>query len=192
MAAQRRKRKRYKKKEAYASPYLGTIPKEDKEVYKQLGFSLLSFAAGQTVGAAVGKFSGYTGAVITGLGFWKKNLYATSFGAGMALSEANGPSGFSVESAKERAMGFFKTVGGKFMHPTEASETSSSTQTATTTNGFAGLGEATEQPKYFLNPYTQNADFSQAIRGLENIEAEIREVSGIEDEIGDLDEDRNY
>ncbi|HVD99535.1 MAG TPA: hypothetical protein VNB90_15105 [Cytophagaceae bacterium] len=189
--AKGRKKRKYVRRKTQPSLYLGAIPKEDKEVYKQLGFSLLSFAAGQALGAAVGKFSGYTGALITGAGFWKKNLYATSFGAGMALSEANGPSGFTIDSAKERTMSFLEKVGGKFMHPMTASETST-TQTSTTTNGFTGLGEATEQPKYFLNPYTQNADFSQAMRGLENIEAEIREVSGIEDEIGDLDEDRNY
>ena len=183
--AQRKKRKKYKKRTTRSSGTLGAIPKEDKEIYKQLGLTVLSFVAGQTLGAAGGKYSGYVGALITGAGFWKKNMYATSFGAGMTLAESNGPSGFNLKSIEERSMGFLKTIGNKFMSPNSGSE--SSTSTSTTTNG---LGEGTGQPKYFLNPYTQNADFSKAMRELENVESKVREVSGIED---DLDvTDRNY
>ncbi len=186
--AQRKKRRKYKKRSGSASWSLGATPKkEDKEIYKELGLSVLSFAVGQAAGAAGGKLSGYAGLLITGAGFWKKNIYATSFGAGMALAEANGPSGFTLDSIKERSTGFLKTVGKKFISPMGESE-STTTTTATPTNG---LGEGTQQPKYFLNPYTQNQDFSQAIRDLENIDAKVREVSGIEDEIGDLEE-RNY
>ena len=187
--AQRKRRRKSRRKAVSTSWNLGATPKDDKEVYKELGFSVLSFAAGQALGAAVGKYSGYAGALITGAGFWKKNIYATSFGAGMTLSEANGPSGFSLDSVKERSMGFIKTVGGKFLHPGGSTEASTTTTTETTTNG---LGEATEQPKYFLNPYTQNNDFSQAMRTLENIETEVREVSGIEDEVGEIEEEKNY
>ena len=174
-----KKRKRRRYKTTGSSPLVTTPSKESKELdHKQLGLTVLSFVLGQTVGAAVGKTSGYLGSVITGVGVWKKNLYATSFGAGMTMSEANGASGFSLDSVKERTMGFVKIVGGKFLHPMGEQETTAS-ETGTATNG---LGEGEQQPKYFLNPYTQNNDFSQAMRDLEKVEAEVREVSGIEDD----------
>ncbi len=183
--AQQKKRKKYKRKSGSTSWGLGATPAMvSKQTDRmQLGLSVLSFALGQTIGAAVGKTSGYVGALITGAGVWKKNMFATSFGAGMTLSEANGPSGFSMENIKERSMGFVKTVGEKFISP--MGESTPTTDTATN-----GLGEGEQQPKYFLNPYTQNADFSQAMRDLENIETQVREVSGIADDM-DMNE-RNY
>lgn len=188
--AQGKKRRKYKRRSAGASWNLGATPqKDDKEIYKELGLSVLSFVAGQAAGAALGKTSGYVGVLVTGAGFWKKNIYATSFGAGMTLAEANGPSGFTLDSVKERSMGFAGNVWKKFTSPMGGDEAATTTTTtAATTNG---LGEGTQQPKYFLNPYTQNQDFSQAMRELENMEAKVREVSGIEDEIGDLEES-NY
>lgn len=185
---QRRKRRKYKKSGKTSSALGDTPVKEGKEVYKQLGLTVLSFAAGQIVGAAAGKFSGYAGALITGAGFWKKNIYATSFGAGMTLSESNGAAGFSIESIKERSMGYVKTVGEKFLSPLGTAE-SAAVNTATTTNG---LGEGEAPPKYFLNPYTENTDFNKALRDLDHIENKVREVSGIEnEEVGDLSEE-NY
>lgn len=123
---------------------------------KEIGFAVLSFFGGTIMGAALGKYSGLGGLAIAGLGAWKKNMYATSLGAGMFLSTvpkavSTGTDGIavgeidgiSIDSIKENTKNYFQNLASKLMlKSSEAVE------------GLNGEDDVT----YFINPYTQSPD----------------------------------
>ncbi len=143
---------------------------------KEIGFAVLSFFGGTIMGAALGKYSGLGGLAIAGLGAWKKNMYATSLGAGMFLSTVPKAAstgtdgiavgeidGISMESIKENTKNYFQTLASKLMlKSSEAVE------------GLNGEGE--DDVTYFINPYTQSADKLDT-RALDRIQEQIAQMN---------------
>ncbi|MFN8414825.1 MAG: hypothetical protein U0U66_00690 [Cytophagaceae bacterium] len=142
---------------------------------KEIGFAVLSFFGGTIMGAALGKYSGLGGLAIAGLGAWKKNMYATSLGAGMFLSTVPKAAitgtdgiavgeidGISMESIKENTKNYFQTLASKLM--LKSSET----------EGLNGEGE--DDVTYFINPYTQSADKLDT-RELDRIQEQIAQMN---------------
>ena len=143
---------------------------------KEIGFAVLSFFGGTIMGAALGKYSGLGGLAIAGLGAWKKNMYATSLGAGMFLSTVPKAAstgtdgiavgeidGISMESIKENTKNYFQTLASKLMlKSSEAVE------------GLNGEGE--DEVTYFINPYTQSADKLDT-RELDRIQEQIAQMN---------------
>ena len=126
---------------------------------KEIGLAVLSFFGGTIMGAALGKYSGLGGLAIAGLGAWKKNIYATSLGAGMFLSavpkaagdatngiEDEDMDGISMESIKENTKNYFQILASKLMLKAAPSQDG--------TSGLNGEDDVT----YFINPYTQSSD----------------------------------
>ena len=117
---------------------------------------ILAAVAASGAGAAIGKHSLAMGVPVILLGAYKKNLYITAAGLGLALSNGfqnatktstttNGVNGFDIkeiaQGAKDRMSTFFDNFKEKLYLP------ASTTSTATD-----GLGE-NDNVKYFINPY---------------------------------------
>lgn len=144
---------------------------------KEIGFAVLSFFGGTIMGAALGKYSGLGGLAIAGLGAWKKNMYATSLGAGMFLSTVPKPTdnatnglededmeGISIESIKENTKNYFQTLANKLMLKASPSQ-----------EGTSGLG-GEDDVTYFINPYTQSPDKLDT-RELDRIQEQIAQMN---------------
>lgn len=161
---------------------------------KEIGFAILSFFGGTAIGAALGKYSGIGGLAIAGLGAWKKNMYATSLGAGMFLSavpkvagdatngiEDEDMEGISMESIKENTKNYFQTLASKLMLK--------ATPTQVSTSGLNGEDDVT----YFINPYTQGSDKLDT-RELDRIQEQIAQMNNpVNGTFGDPDlNERNF
>ncbi|ABG58753.1 hypothetical protein [Cytophaga hutchinsonii] len=141
---------------------------------KEIGVAVLSFFGGTIIGAALGKYSGLGGLAIAGLGAWKKNMYATSLGAGMFLSTVPKPmgdatngisdeemEGVSIASIKENTKNYFQTLASKLM-----------LKSSEGTNGLSGEDDVT----YFINPYTQGSGKLDT-RELDRIQEQIAQMN---------------
>ncbi len=157
---------------------------------KEIGYAILSFFGGSVLGAVIGKPSGLVGVAVGGAGVFKKNIYAASIGAGMifgagtkaivASSGTNGISdeemdGFSMDALKERAKGYFQSLGQRLYLPVPKQEP---------VNGLNG-----EEVNYFLNPYTSQND-ALDMRELDKVSSQVAQMNG--GSMGDFDEDRNF
>ncbi len=154
---------------------------------KQIGFAMLSFFGGTVLGTAVGKYSGIGGLAIGGVGAWKKNIYASSFGAGMFLSTVRPVSqgtngiedqemeGFSIKNITENTKSYFQSLGQKLMLKAPSSEI----------NGLHG----DEEVNYFINPYSQRTlDTSE----LDRIQDGISEMNNGTSGFGDFEPGVNF
>lgn len=172
MAARKKGRKKRSRNKGF-SGIPGTMTKQMSR--KELGLAMLSFFGGTVLGSAIGKYSGLSGLAFAGAGVWKKNLYATSFGAGMFLSTVAKPAGstttesvqglgeFSVDAMKENTMSYLKSLGSKLMLKAPASEG---------TNGLNG-----DEVTYFINPYTQQQE-ALDLRALDKIQEKVVQMQG--------------
>lgn len=184
---------------------------------KQLGFIVLSYFGGVVAGNYLGKWSGFGGAGLIGVGIWKKNPYLTGLGAGALFSAGQNAvkenlsgnedemEGFDfkkfVSDGNERAKNYFQVLGQKFMltKPAESKTTNSSTTTqenTATTNGMNGDENQEEKQVYFI-PQGNNLN---DIDYMSKLDDQIKQLTGTQDaeepvegtgEI-DLDSGRNY
>lgn len=165
---------------------------EEKGISRaQIGYAMLSFFGGALIASSlnntkIGKFTGAAGVIAGGLGAWKKNLYATSFGAGMFFSTVNLPKseqpvsgleddsvmGIDFKSIANNTKNYFKHLGAKLM--LKASET-----TTETVNGL--FGEPQEEVKYFLNPLTGDTSSELDLSELNAIEDQMEQMAATEE-----------
>jgi hypothetical protein len=166
-----------------------------KEISReQIGYAVLSFFGGALIasslsGTQAGKFTGAAGILTGGFGAWKKNLYATSFGAGMFFSGVNLPKpeqpvsgledetvmGIDFKSIADNTKNYFKHLGAKLM----LKEPETLTVTNSTVNGLNG--EEKEEVKYFLNPLAGEASSEPDLSELNAIEEQMDQMAATEE-----------
>jgi hypothetical protein len=195
-----RGKKGRKKSAGLGTTPAGTTGARSAEMSRdKIGYAVLSFFGGAMIASALnntgaGKFSGLAGIVAGGVGAWKKNLYAASFGAGMFFSTVSLPKpaaegtsgvedgevmGFDFKTIAENTKGYFQNLGNKLM--LKAPEQATVTQPETT----SGLnGE--DQVKYFLNPESRN---ELDLSALNNIEEQMEQT---ENNVELDSEERNF
>jgi hypothetical protein len=175
-----------------------TAPRSAEMSRAKIGYVVLSFLGGAVVASAlnnttVQKFTGLAGIVAGGVGAWKKNLYAASFGAGMFFSTVSLPKpvegtsgigdevmGFDLKTIADNTKSYFQNLGNKLMlkAPVDAGIPTE------TTNGLNGDDEV----KYFINPYTQRQN-GLDLSALNNIEEQLEQMENS----AELDsEERNF
>ena len=141
---------------------------------KQLLIGVLAALGGNIVGAGLGNFSFWGGALVSGVGIMTRNLYVTAAGAGMLVNTIqkapgaiNGADdemdGISIEGAKTRVSHLFDSLKNKMMlqPPSE---------------GVSGLGE--NQVRYFTNPYETNRS-SLDLSELNRIQEQVARMDGL-------------
>lgn len=149
---------------------------------KHLVIGVLSAIGGNIIGAGLGKYSFWGGAIVSGIGVATKNMYLSAAGAGMLVNTINksssGTNGFedeemeglSIEGAKERVKHLFDNYKNRMMLKS-ASES------------VSGLGNTEGEVRFFHNPYELNRsslDLSQLDRLQEQVAA-LNQTNGIDD-----------
>jgi hypothetical protein len=149
---------------------------------KQVGFAFLSFFGGAVAGNVLGKYSGWPGIGIASVGLYNRNIYATSFGAGMMFTpqviksplgsvEDENMEGLSVKQAMENTKDYFKNIGSKFIFKTP--------KPSQATNGLSGQEETAN---YFVNPLSGQSNTID-LSELDKLSAQITQMQGTTEDI---------
>lgn len=190
----RKKKRKHKKHSSFLSGFSASAEKSSMgNTAKETGLALVAGLTGSFVGALFGKWSMFPGALVAGIGVYKKWTWLTAGGIGLAMSNGfqnakaqtpvaptEGVDGIKeiTEGAKQRVGNFFENFKEKLFLPPSA---------PTTTDG---LGED-DQVTYFVNPYnkgTGDIDTSE----LERLEKKLDQMNTPPPTNGlmDLDMDR--
>lgn len=170
----------------------GNITGSGIETAKDLLFGVVG---GGVAGAIAGRFSLLAGAIVTGIGHFKKSRLATSLGIGMmasgtlkATQTVSGVDG--LEGAKERVMSLKDGLTEKLFLDKILKK-----KTAEATNGMGDV-------QYFLPGNEARLEGDLDLSALDRIERQVtasaeqyKQVNGmgsLEGEMGDLDPQNNY
>lgn len=141
---------------------------------KQLLIGVLAALGGNILGAGLGNFSFWGGALVSGVGIMTRNLYVAAAGAGMlvntiqkvpgAMSGADDEmGGISIDGAKTRVSHLFDSLKSKMMLQPPA-------------EGVNGLGD--HETRYFTNPYETNKS-SLDLSELNRIQEQVARMDGL-------------
>lgn len=175
-------RRRKRRKKGGFSGFAGVMEAPKQIEQKHLIIGVLSAIGGNIIGAGLGKYSFWGGALVSGIGVATKNMYLSAAGAGMLVNTINKTTsgtngiedeemeGLSMDGAKERVKQLFDNYKNRLMLKSGNEPVN-------------GLGDTEGQVRFFHNPYEaskSSLDLSQLDRIQEQVAA-LNETNGLAD-----------
>ena len=150
---------------------------------KHIAIGVLAAVGGNILGAGLGKYSFWGGAIVSGIGVATRNFYLAAAGAGMLVNTinktpgaTNGPDddGLSVDGFRDRVLHLMDNYKSRIMLESGAE--------------MSGLGENVQ---YFHNPYELNKS-SVDLSALDRVQEQVANMNATNG-LSDVDpDDRNF